>query len=134
MSILGALVLSGTTTELNLTSNYRASQEAFYAAERAVEYASVAGNIYESIGMGAPLAMSSTDAANIAVTTGAITSGLDPAATNEVGYLTSGPLPPDTGSDAGLFELRYYRVSATGQGPNGATARVEAQIGRLVPK
>lgn len=134
MAILGALALSTTNTELGITRNFRSSQEAFYAAERALEYASVAGNIYESVGVGAPVALSNADAAMIAVGGGVAASGLDTSATNEVGYLASGPLPIGSGSDATLFEMRYYRVSVTGQGPDGSTARVEAQVGRLVPK
>jgi len=130
MSLLGAMVLSTVNTELKITSNFRASQEAFFAAERGVEYASVAGGIYNSVGIGAPLDLSSSDLANIVV--GGY--GLDPGATNEVGYLTSGPLPPSAGSDATLFEMRYYRVTVTGQGPKNASVRVESQIGRLVPK
>jgi type IV pilus assembly protein PilX len=134
MSILGALALSTTNTELGITRNYRSSQEAFYAAERAQEYASVAGHIYSTIGVGAPVGLNTDDANKIAVDHGTYTTGLDTDATNEVGYLTSGPLPPSSGSDATLFELRYYRVSVTGKGPDGAIARVESQIGRLVPK
>lgn len=135
LSILGVLALSTTTTELGISRNYRTSQEAFYAAERAAEYATVSGNIYETIGVGAPQPLTAADAALIAATApNGATSGLDPDATNEVGYLTSGPLPPESGSDATLFEMRYYRVSVTGQAADGSTARVETQVGRLVPK
>ncbi len=38
MSLLGAILLSVTTSDIQLSGNYRNQYEAFYAAERAVEY------------------------------------------------------------------------------------------------
>lgn len=134
MSILGALALSTATTELDITSNMRSSRESFLAAERAVEYAAIAGNIYESIGLGTAQDLTSDHADDIELDHGAYKTGIDTSATNQVGYLTSGPLPPSAGSDATLFEMRYYRISVTGQGPKNTSTRVEAQVGRLVPK
>ena len=133
MSLLGVLALSTATTELDITGNMRSSREAFFAGERAVEYAAIAGDIYETIGTDS-VNLTSDQADDIQIDHAGYTSGLDMSATNQVGYLTSGPLPPSAGSDATLFEMRYYRISVTGRGPNNSSTRIEAQIGRLVPK
>lgn len=142
MSLLGVLALSTATTELNITGNMQSSREAFFAAERAVDYASIAGDIYETIGINT-VDLNSDQADDIKVDHGSIASGLDTTATNQVGYLTSGPLPPSSGSDATLFEMRYYRISVTSRvalagsdpgDPAISSARIEAQVGRLVPK
>lgn len=39
MSVLGIVVMSTSTTEIQLSGNYRNSQESFYAADRTIEYA-----------------------------------------------------------------------------------------------
>ena len=140
MSLLGVLALSTATTELDITANMRGSREAFTAAERAVEYASISGNIYNTIGT-ATVNLSTAQAGDIQINHAGYSSGIDASETstdgtkvNQVGYLTSGPLPPSSGSDATLFEMRYYRISVTGHGPNNSSTRIEAQVGRLVPK
>jgi hypothetical protein len=144
MSILGALALSTSTTEVSISGNYRSSQQAFYAAERAVEYAMTNEEIFDSIGMGSIDLVGDADTtgatatslddhlANITADTG--NSGLDPAGVNQVVYLASGNLPPGTGSDPTYFQARYYIVNVTAQGPNGTSARVESQVARIVPK
>ncbi len=140
MSLLGVLALNTATTELDITGNMRGSREAFFAAERAVDYASIAGDIYETIGTDT-VTLTSDQADDIQIDHGSYTSGIDASEedldgnkVNQVGYLTSGPLPPSSGSDATLFEMRYYRISVTGHGPNNSSTRIEAQVGRLVPK
>jgi PilX N-terminal len=140
MSLLGVLALSTATTELNITGNMRSSRESFFAAERAIDYASIAGDIYESIGTNT-VPLTTGQANDIKIDHGGYTSGIDASEknlddqlVNQVGYLTSGPLPPSSGSDATLFEMRYYRISVTGHGPNNSSTRIEAQVGRLVPK
>jgi len=132
MSILGALALSTSTTESGISGNYRASQQAFYAAERAVEYASTSESIYETIGTGSADLNAGAHPTNIAAGTG--NSGLKSGATNQVSYLTAGALPPGSGSDPTYFAARYYIITVTGDGPNNATTRVESQVARVVPK
>jgi hypothetical protein len=128
MSILGALALSTSTTELGISSNLRSSQEAFYAAERAVEYAMTNGNIYSSIATGEE----SLDGYNGDILIGR--SGLRLGAGSKVQYLNSGALPPGSGSDPTYFQSRYYIISVTAEGPNNSVTRVEEQLGRIVPK
>ena len=131
MSLLGVLALSSSSTEVGISGNYRSSQQAFYAAERAVEYAMTAQNIFDSIGVG-NINLTGDYATDIAAGTG--NSGLKSGATNQVSYLTSGSLPPGSGSDPTYFQARYYIITATGQGPNNSAAQVESQVARIVPK
>jgi Tfp pilus assembly protein PilX len=142
MSILGALALSTSTTEVGISGNYRASQQAFFAAERAVEYAITNEAIFDTIATGS-VDLNTDGSATPGdtrddhlpnIVAGTVSSGLDPAAANQVVYLTSGALPPGTGSDPTYFQARYYVVSVTAQGPNNASARVESQVARIVPK
>lgn len=126
MSLLGVLSLNTSDTELRISSNYRAQQEAFYAADRAIEYAMTDGGIYSVIGMGT-YNFTTTDFA-------ALSTALAGAQTGSVKYLTAGALPPGSGSDPSYFQARYYLIQTTGEGPNGSTARIASQVARIVPK
>lgn len=133
MSILGAWVLSSSTTEIGISGNYRTSQQAFYAADRAVEYAMVDEAIYSNATPANPLLdMTETMVENIEANTG--NSGLRQGAPNRVEFLTAGPLPPGSGSDPTYFQSRYYAITVTGEGPNNSTARIDAQVARVVPR
>lgn len=143
VTILGALALSTSTTEIGISGNYRASQEAFYAVERAVEYAMTSEYIFSHIGTGSVTLTDGTDAGtteddhatNIAAgTSGAGQSGLKSGANNQVEYIGSGPLPPGSGSDPTYFQSRFYVINVTCQGPSSSEASVEAQVARIVPK
>jgi Tfp pilus assembly protein PilX len=144
MTILGVMALSTSTTEVGISSNYRSSQQAFYAADRAVEYAMTNEQIFDTIGTStidliadadttnATAETSDDHIANIAAETG--NSGLQAGTTNQITYLTSGALPPGTGSDPTYFQARYYVITVNSQGPNNSAARVETQVARIVPK
>ncbi len=141
MSLLGVMALNTATSETGISRNYRTSQIAFDSAQRAVEYAATNGNIYTSLG---PASAAydlddndgdgndgdDTDEVNIKGGTNWGLSGTD----NFVEYQMSSGLPPGSGSDPTYFEARYYIVNVTGGGPNNSLARVESQIGRIVPK
>jgi PilX N-terminal len=141
MSLLGALALSTSTSELGISSNYKSSQEAFYAAERGLEYATTSQAIYDHSLNDFPISLTNNDPsvdtadeANIAVGTGSRRSGLLDGAVNQVDYIGSGGLPPGSGSDPTYFQSRFYAIDVTGQGPANAAVRVQAQIARIVPK
>lgn len=142
MSILGALALSTSTTELGISGNLKASQEAFYATERAVEYAMTNETIFDRPITDFPVSLTNNDPdvdtaheTNVAVVEGGTRrSGLRDGASNEVDYLGSGSLPPGSGSDPTYFQSRFYIITVTGEGPNNSSARVEAQVARIVPK
>lgn len=144
MSILGAFALSTSTTEIGISGNYRNSQDAFYAADSAVEYASTDGNIYASpnlllIGGFVDL---NTDAGgtylnNISINNSGRVSGLYPSATNRVTYIASGTLPLGFIYEADIsegYKANYFLITVTTTGPNGSQSNVEAQIAKLVPK
>jgi hypothetical protein len=142
MSILGALALSTSNTELGISSNYKASQEAFYAAERAVEYAMTNETIFDRPITNFPVDLTNNDTTvdtvhetNIAVVEGGTRrSGLRDGVSNQVDYLGSGSLPPGSGSDPTYFQSRFYIITVTGEGPKNSSTRVEAQVARIVPK
>src|SRR3972149_9425026 len=134
LSILGAMSLSTSTIEIGISGNYRNSMEALYAAERAVEYAETSGTIYSAIGTGSVDLNLAPHPANISITTNGRESKLDDTATNNVQFLSSGALPPGSGSDPDLFGANYYLISATGSGPNSVIYKIEAQIARVTPK
>ncbi len=141
MSLLGVMALNTATSETGISRNYRTSQIAFDSAQRAVEYAATNGNIYTSLG---PASAAydlddndgdgndgdDTDEVNIKGGTNWGLEGTD----NYVAYQMSSGLPPGSGSDPTYFAARYYIVNVTGGGPNNSLARVESQIGRIVPK
>ena len=105
MSILGVMSLTTSTTEVGISGNYRSSQQAFYAADRAVEYAMTNEQIFDSIGTGTIDLIADADTTNATATTNDdhITniaaetgnSGLQAGGANQVTYLTSGALPPE---------------------------------------
>jgi hypothetical protein len=138
MSILGALALSTSSTEVGISGNYRFAQQALLAADRAVEYAVTNEDIFNRIGTGsidldddAGAADNLVHVNNIAAGTG--DSGLS-GSDNEVEYIGVGGIPPGYGSDPALFQGRYYVVRVTARGPNNSSSRVEQQVVRVVPK
>jgi Tfp pilus assembly protein PilX len=131
MSMLGFFALNMADVELRIAGNYRARQQAFYAADRAVAYALANPAIYAEIGLGS-VELADAHATQIAADTGS--SGLKAGESSQVSYLDSGALPPDCGSDPTYFQVRIYAIQAVTEGPGGATARVEAQVARVVPR
>lgn len=122
MSILGVFALSTSTTEVQITGNYRTSQQAFYAADRAVQFG------LAHTGMYAGKSNLATVDANNSIAAGTSGSSLK---SGEVAYLGEGPAPPGSGTE---FASIYHIIKAVGGGPNGAEARVEAQVQRLTRK
>lgn len=143
MSLLVSMALNTANMETGISGNYRTAQLAFDSAQRAVEYASTKGDIYTSLGLGpgsAPYDLDDndgdgndgddTDEVNIKGGTNWGLSGTD----NYVAYQMAAAIPPGSGSDPTYFEAHYYIVNVTGAGPRNSLARVEAQVGRIVPK
>ncbi|OEU69935.1 MAG: hypothetical protein BA864_12825 [Desulfuromonadales bacterium C00003093] len=141
MSILGAMALSTSSTEVGLSGNYKTTQLAFYSAQRALEYATTNGDIYASIGTGVIDLETGDHPTNII---GGTAEGLgifeisgdadEGPLDNKVTHLLTGNLPPGSGSDPTYFEARYYLINVTGEGPRNSIARIESQVGRIVPK
>lgn len=144
MSVLASMLLNTSTSEIQLSGNYRTQQEAFYAAERAIEYAYVKVAIGETevdlyndtdtTNPGNPLHRSRID-----LPVGNQVSGLDPTAINRVQFIGTNPPPPGSGSDASAFQTsRNYMVQATGKFPvsaaNGSRTSMQSQVVKVVPK
>jgi type IV pilus assembly protein PilX len=132
MSIIGIMALNTSSTEIGISGNHKSSQEAFYAADRATEYATVSEDVYKKIGPNKPVNLldtvndDETHADRIA-TPGSTAIGV-------ISYLTRGTLPPGWGSDPTYFEARYYTIDVTGLGPKNTETRIESQVARIVPK
>ena len=139
MSLVGLLALSTSDTELRISGNFLTSRAAFYAADRAVAYAGANADIFTSTGT-VNLFTDGAHLANIQIGN----SGLDndPARSSTATFLTTGPPPVSAktgeGSDAGVFEARYFLVEVNGVAPvgslNPSRATLEAQVARIIPK
>lgn len=131
LSILSVILMSTGTTELGITGNYQSSNQAFYAVERAVEYAT-SRNILLNMAVGGSVdLMNAPHKANIdaghtvASGGGVLTEGM----VYDVG---PGDLPAELAANYGTdFGANYYRVSATAEGPNNSEVQVESSIVRL---
>jgi hypothetical protein len=135
MTVMGMLAMSTSDTEISISGNYRALQESFFAADRAVTYSSTNPDIFLG---SAPIDLYGTATHKDNIQVGR--SGLDPTAVDihKAIPLGTGPPPPGAVSDAGMFEARYLTINATGAFPtdiaNPARTEVETQVARIVPK
>ena len=140
MSLLGAILLSVTTSDIQLSGNYRNQYEAFYAAERAVEYSirtvvgSGAVDLYEDADDDGVLHRDQIAAGN---------SGLEDTSgstddRNTIVYVGTGTPPVGIGTDANLFEAKNYIVTAVGVSPVGnlhpSRAVVRSMAAKIIPK
>jgi Tfp pilus assembly protein PilX len=135
LSLLGILALNTSDTELSISGNQRAAVEAFYSADRAVEYVMGSSTIRQNIDTGS-VALTGDHATRIAV--GALSSGLKSSATNRATYVGTYDLPKGSGFQANVGEDqsvtgRYYAVEVTGAGPRGAEVRVCSEFVVRVP-
>ena len=139
LSLLGAMVLSNSATEVGISGNYRTSREAFFAAENAVMYAMGNAEIVKStISVDLNTTNSLTPALDHATNLTLGSSGLDPSAVNQVINLGPGLLPVPLRAVYGdKFGANYYLISVTGarlsNGQVRSAARIEAQRVRLFP-
>lgn len=153
LSILGALLLNTTTTEIKISRNYRDAQQAMYVAERAIEYAyeratTTTGEVDLINGLdssGNPhidnieidIDGDGTVDAGLEANPAFGSAGHDPDK-NRLRFVGVGPPPIGSGSDASKFKANYYIVRATGVYPlavaNPARSTIIAEAGRVVPK
>lgn len=131
LSILGAMVLTTSRTEVGISGNFRTAQQAFFAADRAVEYAMGNAAVVSSV---ADVNLNDDPHAGNLAFGG---TRLDPDATNFVRNLGPDELPDKLADRFGRekFGGNYYVISVTGNGPNGrSTTRIEAQQVRIFQK
>lgn len=155
LCILGATVLSSSTSELRISGNYRNLQEAFFAADAAVEFATTYGDIYTSIIPGGTASWPAPGGGKKLDERGNVVGNLladedknynvipigRGTAKVKVDYIETGAVPAGTGSevDAGLgsgtgFKANYYNVSVIATGPNNTQAEIDSYIARIIPK
>jgi type II secretory pathway pseudopilin PulG len=142
LSILGATVLTTSTSELRIVGNYRNLQTAFFTADAAIEFAHTNGSIYSSLIPGTteswpkPHEGSSTVDNNYnEITIGGNTARV------KVDYVETGSVPAGSGTeiDAGLgsgsgFKANYFNVDVIGNGPNNSEVEIESYLARIIPK
>lgn len=163
LSILGMTLLNSTTTDLQISGNYRNDVNAFYAADAGLEFAQVHALIYTSLVSVTGSSWPEMDHGVLLNDDGTptttrndaypdynqITIYKDPAtktqpqgtANVQVRFVGSGPVPAGFGTevDAGLggggFKANFYVISVIADGPNSSShAEVESQVARVVPK
>jgi hypothetical protein len=131
LSILGAVVLQVSTRDMKASAGFEPKRQAFYVADRAVEYSMNRDIMY---------ALNSGD--TIDLNTGAHKATIE---RDGVGTLTAGTvkfIPSDDlampdqlaelhGNDFGVV---LYHVKAQSQAPLGATSNIDASIVRLFKK
>jgi hypothetical protein len=134
LSILGAVVLTVTTRDLGGSATFIPWQNAFYAADRAVEY-SMNRDIIISLSTGETIDLMT---AEVPSTPGTLhyqvidEAGSGMLVSGTVTDLGPNELPPSIsalfGSD---FGANFYHVEVETQAPGGAEAKVNASIVRL---
>ncbi len=124
MGVLGSMMMSTTTPEIQIARNLKLKEEAFYAAERGVEYGMVDSNIYTTIGTGT---------VNIPLSGVSLKVGSTDA-TGTVRYLTSGPPPKGSGVDITKFKANYYEIKLEGTAPGNSRVRLETTVVKILPK
>lgn len=153
LSILGATILTSTTSDLRITGTTRNVENTFFTADAAMEYAESSDLIYSA------LIPDTTQANHIWPPAGGgdwpLGNSTDPSfktyktvqvgnqtAEVKVEYLNTGPVPAGMGSqtDSGLgsgtgFQANYYVVSVVAMGTNNdSRMELESQVIKIVPK
>jgi len=154
MSILGVTMMSTSTTEIQLSGNYRNTQESFYTADRTIEYSmqSASGGSGEvDLYLDQNTTLASTPIHRTLVQTnqsglenvdldnnGTRDNSIDNDDRNTVLYISSSAPPVGSGSDASLFIARNYAVNAVGIFPananNPSRTELRSQYAKIVPK
>ncbi|MHC1698473.1 MAG: PilX N-terminal domain-containing pilus assembly protein [Geobacteraceae bacterium] len=155
LCILGATVLSTSTSELRIAGNSRNLQEAFFTADAVVEFATTNAAIYTSIIPGGTASWPASGGGKQLDENGNVVGNLPSDADKnynvlplggntakvKVDFIETGAVPAGTGSevDAGLgsgtgFKANYFNVSVIATGPNNTQAEIESYIARIIPK
>ncbi len=124
MGVLGTVLYSTTSTEMQISRNYFWRQDAFYAAERGIEYAQTDSNIYNTVGTGS---------VNIPLSGVSLQVGSSDAS-GTVQFLASGNPPRGSGVDITKFKGNYYLINVTGTGTGNSSVSIETNVVRIVPK
>lgn len=136
ISIMGVFSLSTTSTDLRITGNVKRANEAFYAAERGIEYASANATIYTTIGVN-DYCINLTGCTTDVTTTDLADASGSSDATVSVTHLYEGSAPVESGTQAnaedGGVKANYFLIGSTGTGPMSSQKIIEIQIAKIIP-
>ena len=124
LSVLGTTIYTTSSTEVRISRNNMLMHEAFFAAERGVEYAQTDANIYSGIGTGT----ATVPAAGVSLVDGSTD------ANGTVTYLSQGNPPRGSGVDAVKFQANYFLINSTGTSSVNTSVRLENNVGRIIPR
>lgn len=127
LSILGATVLTSTTTELRVAGNYRNYQEAFFNAEGSLEQAMVSSVITGGVEPWDGLIYMNGPLPVIVGTVAELPVGTTPIATVHSEWLFEGKAPRGSGYDDSTVS-NYYDVNVVGRGPNASEVAINSGI------
>ena len=137
LSILGATVLTNSTSELRLTGNYRNQQQGFYAADGGIELGQISDDIYSIIPNAGDTwagTISFPTAGAVVVTRNAVAvSGAVNTALVVAENIGSGPPPKGSGYDE-TFLANQYDLNVTGYGPDNTEIEISSGIARMQSK
>lgn len=136
-TILGATVLTNSTSELRVTGNYRNQQQAFFVAEGGFEQGQVSNAIYSiipNVGDAWNGTITYTSAGVVTITQNAVAvAGAVNTAQIVAENIGSGPPPPGSGFDE-TFVANLYDLDVTGFGPNNTEIEISTNIARIQSK
>ena len=136
-SILGATVLSNSTSELRVAGNYRSQQQAFFSADGALEQGQISNIIYSSIPNSGDTwrgTITYTPAGVVTITqNGVAAAGAVNTAQVVAENIGSGPTPRGSGFDE-TFQANLYDLEVTGFGPNNTEIGISSSIARIQSK
>ncbi|SKA25324.1 PilX N-terminal [Trichlorobacter thiogenes] len=117
LSILGATVLTSTTSELRIAGNFRNTQEAFYNSDGSIDF----------LVANASSLLTGTDSA-LVTTTIAVGAGVPSDLTTQFLYTGSGGLESGNSQDVKTY---LYSVTMVGHSPNAGEVTIETEIGKV---
>jgi hypothetical protein len=141
LTILGASVLTSSTTEIRLAGNIRNQQQALFTSQGALEIALLANdnaiaNAMYNVGdvWRGNIAF---NAGNVALTPGGTKdalAGTENTAHVDAEFVNSGTPPRGIGASADVFVANYYDVNVVGFGPNNSEVEIVSEVYKLQAK
>lgn len=136
-SILGATVLTNSTSELRVAGNYRNQQQAFFSADGGFEQGMISNAIYSvipTVGSTWSGTITYTNAGVVTITqNAAAAAGAVNTAQVVAQNIGSGPPPKGSGFDD-TFVANMYDLDVVGFGPNNTEIEIGACIARMQSK
>jgi Tfp pilus assembly protein PilX len=129
LSILGATVLTSSTSDLRIAGNGRNLQEAFFNADGSLEHALVNSTVLSGVAWTGFVYMNAGLPAVVDTATGLPVGATQIAQVNSV-YLGEGKAPRGSGYDESTL-VNYYDVNVVGSGPNATEVAIDAGVAKF---